>query len=93
MRLRAVQWVIGVMLALFSLSFLPSTLVSWYYADGQIAVFLLSAVAVFSVGGLLWFPVRKVTHDLTVADGFLTVVLFWFLLGVAGSLPSCSGCT
>ena len=39
------------------------------------------------MGGLLWFPVRKVTHDLTVADGFLTVVLFWFLLGVAGSLP------
>lgn len=87
MRLRALQWVIGVVLALFSVSFLPSALISWYYGDGQVAVFLLSAVTVLAAGALLWFPVRKVTHDLTVADGFLTVVLSWLLLGVAGSLP------
>ncbi|MCC5874006.1 MAG: hypothetical protein JJU22_16515 [Gammaproteobacteria bacterium] len=53
------------------------------WADGQVAVFLLSAAVVFTAGCLLWFPVRNVAQDLTVADGFLSVVLFWLLLGLA----------
>jgi trk system potassium uptake protein TrkH len=72
---------------LFSVTLLPPAAVSWLYSDGQMLVFLDGMLAALVLGCLVWLPVRKFKHELRVRDGFLIVVLFWVVLGLAGALP------
>jgi len=75
------------LLMLFSLTLLPPAAVSWLYNDGQVFVFLDGMLAALVLGCLVWLPVRQFKHELRVRDGFLIVVLFWVVLGLAGALP------
>lgn len=79
--------VLGLLLMVFSVSLIPPVLISLYYQDGGTQDFLLSALALLSLGLLLWFPSRHVQRDLKIRDGFLIVVMFWVVLGFAGSVP------
>lgn len=87
MHLLAIQRLLGLLLMLFSFTLLPPALVSWLYSDGQMQIFLASTGAVLLLGGVMWLPVRNFRQDLRVRDGFLIVVLFWIVLGLAGALP------
>lgn len=83
----AVLRLCGILVMIFSLSFIPSFFVSLFYADGEWAVFGGSYILA-TLGGLaLWLPVSKRKDELSVRDGFLTVVLLWAMLGVVGALP------
>jgi trk system potassium uptake protein TrkH len=42
---------------------------------------------VLLLGLTMWLPARRHKNDLRVRDGFLLVVLFWFVLGLAGAVP------
>jgi trk system potassium uptake protein TrkH len=42
---------------------------------------------VLLLGFLMWAPAHSHKEDLRVRDGFLIVVLFWFVLGLAGAVP------
>ncbi|PLA75229.1 potassium transporter [Hydrogenovibrio sp. SC-1] len=79
--------VLGLLLMVFSVSLIPPVLISFYYQDGGTQDFLLSALALLSLGSLLWFPSRHVQRDLKIRDGFIIVVMFWVVLGFAGSVP------
>lgn len=72
---------------LFSFTLMPPAVVSWLYGDGQVQVFAVCTFAVFVLGTMLWLPARRFRQDLRVKDGFLIVVLFWIVLGLAGALP------
>ncbi len=72
---------------LFSVTLLPPAAVSWFYSDGQMLVFLDGMLAALVLGCLVWLPVRQFKDELRVRDGFLIVVLFWVVLGLAGALP------
>lgn len=72
---------------LFSFTLMPPAVVSWLYGDGQVQVFAVCTLAVFVLGTMLWLPARRFRQDLRVKDGFLIVVLFWIVLGLAGALP------
>jgi trk system potassium uptake protein TrkH len=87
MHLLSIQRLLGLLLMLFSLSFLPPALVSLIYADGQLQVFTGGMGVVLGLGCLFWLPVHRCRDELRVRDGFLIVVLFWVVLGLAGSLP------
>jgi trk system potassium uptake protein TrkH len=87
MHLLAIQRLLGLLLMLFSFTLLPPALVSWLYQDGQMKVFVACTIAVLVFGAVLWLPARRFRHDLRVRDGFLIVVLFWIVLGLAGALP------
>jgi trk system potassium uptake protein TrkH len=87
MHLSMVQRILGLMLALFSLTMLPPVGVSLYYGDGHWYPFVGAFVVVGVVGVALYFPVRKVQRDLRLRDGFLIVALFWIGLGLAGATP------
>jgi trk system potassium uptake protein TrkH len=90
MRLNAyapVQRVVGVLLALISVSFVPPLVVSWVVQDGIGWSFMVSFFLVAGVGGLLYWPVRKAHRDLRISDGFLVVVACWAAVCLAGSLP------
>ena len=44
-------------------------------------------LAIFIAGLLLWLPVKNFHRELRIRDGFVVVVLFWFVFGLVGSIP------
>jgi len=87
MKLYAVQKILGILLMSFSLTMLPPALVSVIYADETTAPFLHAFGALLGLGGLIWLPVWRRREEIKLRDGFLVVVLFWTVLGLAGALP------
>ncbi len=87
MRLKVVQRILGLLLMLFSLSVLPPILIGIHYQEATLTAFLDAGAVTLLTGLLLWLPVRRETRELGVRDGFVVVVLFWTVLGVAGGLP------
>ena len=66
---------------------LPPLLVDLLYQDDATEAFFKSYIGLLSLGLLLWLPVRSFKQDLRLRDGFVVVVLFWFVLGASGALP------
>ncbi len=56
-------------------------------SDGALLPFVEAFVLTLVTGFLLYLPVRHHRNELRLRDGFLVVVLFWTVLGVAGGLP------
>jgi len=83
----AVQRVIGFLIAGSSLMMLPPVLVSMFYSDGTVTLFLVSAILLVSLGMLIYYPVRNATQELRLRDGFLVVVCAWLALVLVGALP------
>ncbi len=87
MRTATVQRVLGFLIAGASLMMLPPALVAWWYADGTLQVFLVSAAILLVAGLLIFLPVRKVRQELRLRDGFLIVAACWLALALVGALP------
>jgi trk system potassium uptake protein TrkH len=87
MTFATVQRVIGVFLALFSLTMLPPIAVSGLFGDATWNAFAISFLVIALLGFLLWLPVRRGQRDLRLRDGFIVVALFWLVLGTFGALP------
>ncbi|EXJ13499.1 TrkH family potassium uptake protein [Imhoffiella purpurea] len=87
MHWRAIIRLFGILLMLYSLSFLPSFVVALIYQDGEWLVFGVSLVFTAGIGAFLWLPNIHEQTELSVRDGFLIVTLFWALLGLVGALP------
>ena len=87
MRLEVVQRILGLLLAIFSLSLLPPLAVALVTADGTAHAFGTAIVVILGAGIGLWLPVRRSRADLKLRDGFLVVVLFWLVLGLSGAIP------
>ncbi|MEO0972917.1 MAG: potassium transporter, partial [Pseudomonadota bacterium] len=91
MNVRVVQWILGVLLMLFSITMLPPALIALAYHDGS-ALGFARALAVTALAGLLLFvPVRRLSkaqrENLRLRDGFVVVAGFWIVLGVFGAIP------
>jgi len=87
MHLSTIQRILGLLLMVFSITMLPPVLVSWLYQDGTMSVFGTGFGVILLVGLTCWFPVRNRRQELRTRDGFVVVVLFWSVLGLAGALP------
>ncbi len=87
MQFRSIIRIVGLLLALFSLSMLAPALVALIYRDGAGVAFVTTFFTLITCGGLCWFPNRRFRHELKARDGFLIVVLFWTVLGSAGAIP------
>ncbi|MDC0883193.1 TrkH family potassium uptake protein [Litorivicinus sp.] len=72
---------------LFSLTMLPPIGISVIFDDGQIPLFGAAAGLIFGAGFISWLPARRQKRDLRIRDGFVITVLFWLVLGSAGSVP------
>lgn len=87
MQLLVIQRILGLLLMIFSSTMLPPVIVGWWYEDGATLPFI-EAFCFIAIGGfLLYLPVRNCIKELRLRDGFLVVVLFWAVLGLAGGLP------
>ncbi len=87
MHVAVIQRIIGQFLMLFSITLLPPVVIGLLYSEGAAQAFFYSYLFLLSVGFLLFFPVRNKKGDLRLRDGFVIVVLFWLVLGAAGSIP------
>jgi trk system potassium uptake protein TrkH len=87
MHLATVQRLIGVLLMLFSITLFPPIIIDIIYREDAGAAFFYSYLILMSAGFILYMPVRNVTDDMRLREGFIVVVLFWLVLGLAGSIP------
>ncbi len=87
MRLKIIQKVLGVLLALFSVTILPSLIISLVMQDGAHHAFLITIIVTLVAGMTMWLPVKDFSGELRLRDGFIIVVLFWLVLGLCGSIP------
>ena len=78
---------VGLLLAMFSVSMLPPLLVSFIFMDGVWPVFLQSFAIILLSGIVLWWPFRNARYELRLRDGFLVVAMFWIVLGTFGAAP------
>jgi len=83
----AVQRVVGFLIAGSSMMMLPPVLVSLWYRDGTVELFLVSALLLLAIGTVIYFPVRHVRQELRLRDGFLIVVGAWLALVLVGAVP------
>lgn len=87
MQFRTIIRILGLLVALFSVTMIPPALVSLIYKDGGGFPFVLAFVFSVTIGLVTWYPNRSEKADLKAREGFLIVVLFWLVLGAFGSLP------
>ena len=79
--------ILGLLLMLFSLTMLPPVGVSILFDDDQVQLFGVAAVLIFGAGLASWLPCYRQKRELRIRDGFVITVLFWLVLGLAGSVP------
>ena len=72
---------------IFSTTLVPPVLVSLGYADGAHMAFVTAFGMILLSGLAIWLPARNTKRDMRMRDGFIVVVLFWFVLSGIGSLP------
>lgn len=87
MRIIIIQKILGLLLALFSLSLAPPALIALITDDGAFQAFAIALLITLTLGLALWLPVRDKKQELRLRDGFLIVVLFWTVLGLSGAIP------
>ncbi|WP_413113707.1 TrkH family potassium uptake protein [Thaumasiovibrio sp. DFM-14] len=87
MQFRSIIRIVGLLLALFSFTMLAPAMVAFIYRDGAGFPFVVTFMLLLFFGALLWVPNRRHKHELKARDGFLIVVLFWTVIGGAGSVP------
>lgn len=90
MNVAIIQWVMGVLLMIFSATMLPPMLVSIIYDDGALHAFVKAMLVLLGAGLLVWLPVRRSSRrddGIRLGEGFVIVAGFWFGLGILGALP------
>lgn len=87
MQYRTIIRILGLLVALFSVTMIPPAIVSVIYEDGSGMPFLLAFVLCLVTGIFIWYPNRAYRFDLRAKEGFLIVVLFWTVLASFGALP------
>jgi len=79
--------IVGLLMMLFSTTVIPSLLISFWHDDSETLAFLNAFLVIFICGFMIWMPFRHLRRELRIRDGFIVVVLFWFVFGLIGMLP------
>lgn len=79
--------VLGLIMALFSLTMLIPIGMAWYFQDGALRIFSLSLLGSAVAGLILHGTTRHVRRELRPRDGFLLVTLVWSVLPLLAALP------
>ena len=87
MRYQQVLKILGILVAMFSLTLIPPTMIAYFAEDGAFPAFLVSFIASIITAVTLWFPVRHYRKQIGSREGFLSVVSFWITFAALGSLP------
>ncbi len=78
---------VGLVLTIFSSSFIPPLILSFVFQDHQAMPFWFAFLITLVVGLLLWLPQRNLQMDIKFRESFVLVSSIWFFIGVAGAIP------
>ncbi|TNF87161.1 MAG: potassium transporter [Gammaproteobacteria bacterium] len=87
MQLLVILRILALLIVGASVMHLPPIVTGLIYGDGAVLPFVEAFLLTLATGFALYLPVRKHRAELRLRDGFLVVVLFWTVFGVAGGLP------
>ncbi|WP_424947837.1 TrkH family potassium uptake protein [Candidatus Spongiihabitans sp.] len=87
MQILGIMKILGLLIALFSITLLPPIAVSLWYMDQAHDAFILSLLIILTTGAMCWFPARHYRGELRFRDGFLIVVLIWVVLSIMAAIP------
>ena len=82
-----VMRVMGLLLMLFSGTYLLPIICSLIFQDGQLWHFVVAMGANAVVGFLLWLLTRHAKRDIQPREGFLLVSLSWAMMGATATVP------
>jgi len=78
---------LGLMLVVFSATYLMPILASLIYDDGTLFDFLLAMVWTSAIGFLMWLMTRRYKGELSIRHGYLLVVTMWTAMPAFATLP------
>lgn len=78
---------LGLMLVVFSISFVLPILTSLVYKDETLIDFLLAMLWTAGTGVLLWILTRRFRGELSVRHGYLLVVAMWTAMPAVATFP------
>ena len=87
MNYKSILNLLGILLGIFSLSFIPPLILTYMYSESGGEVFLYSFLFFSIFGGAVWAATRQKNLPLNISDGFVVTTLFWVVLACAGSVP------
>ena len=87
MNYKSIFNLLGILLGIFSLSFVPPLILTFTYEESGREIFLYSFIFFFILGGSIWAATRQQNLPLNISDGFIITTLFWVVLAFAGSIP------
>ncbi len=79
--------ILGLLLMLLSMTFVPPIMIEQWCQDGSLLPFFRTFAFTLGIGFLFWFLNKNKKHALRTHDGFLIVVLFWITASFVGALP------
>ena len=79
--------VLGLMLVLFSVTYILPLLTSFIFNDGTMRKFAAAMLITFIAGTLMWLLTRRYKAELSIRDGYLLVVLMWTAIPAFATLP------
>ncbi|KTD27013.1 MULTISPECIES: TrkH family potassium uptake protein [Legionella] len=87
MQIKTILRLLGLLLMMFSLSMLTPLIINVIFWENFWFPFVVAFICTFLTGFLLWLCCRSQHHELKIREGFIIVVLFWFVLCFFASLP------
>lgn len=87
MQIANISRILGHLLMMLSLTYVPPLLVEAWYQEGTTIAFTKSFGFTLFLGCILSFWFRKHRQPLRTQDGFLIVALFWLTASLVGALP------
>ena len=78
---------LGMMLALFSATYILPIITSLIYQDGTLIDFVLAMMMTFLAGTLMWLLTRRFKAELSIRHGYLLVVMMWTAIPAFATLP------
>lgn len=86
-RLLTVVHALGMMLVVFSVTYIFPIGTSLIYQDGTLIDFVLAMVMTFAVGCLMWMLTRRNKGELSIRHGYFLVVMMWTAMPAFATLP------
>ena len=87
MNYKSIFNLLGILLGIFSLSFVPPIVLAFVYEESNKEIFLYSFIFFAVLGASIWATTRQEHLPLNISDGFIITTLFWVVLACAGSIP------
>ena len=87
MNYKSILNLLGILLGIFSLSFIPPLILTYVYSESGSEIFLYSFLFFCILGVSIWAATRQKSLPLNISDGFVITTLFWVVLACAGSVP------